>query len=217
VERIHTLIGGSLGGQVALEWSYLLGDKLEHSIIIAANAKSTPWIIGFNEAQRMAIQADCTWGENTPQAGYSGLKAARAIGMLTYRHPEVFEKTQSDIDGKTDDFKVSSYLQYQGKKLADRFHAYSYWVLTKSMDSHDLGRGRGGLDAALRQIKAKVLAIGIDSDQLFRKEESLFIGQNAPNGAYAEISSPYGHDAFLIEYDQLQYILKSFYLNTHEQ
>jgi homoserine O-acetyltransferase/O-succinyltransferase len=217
IEKINTLVGGSLGGQVALEWAHTLGSKLDHSIIIAANAKATPWIIGFNEAQRMAIQADCTWGEDFPDAGKSGLKAARAIGMLTYRHPDTFQQTQSDSEEKLDNFKVSSYLQYQGNKLSDRFNALSYWVLTKAMDSHDLGRGRGGTEKAIKEIHAKVLAIGIGSDQLFRKEESQYISQYAQQGVYAEITSAYGHDAFLIEYDQLQYILKSFYLINNEQ
>ncbi|MBS9525171.1 homoserine O-acetyltransferase [Litoribacter ruber] len=214
VEHIHTLVGGSLGGQVALEWTYQLGSRLDYSIIIAANAKSTPWIRGFNEAQRMAIQADCTWGEEIAEAGKSGLRAARAIGMLTYRHPDTFQQSQDDMEEKLDNYKVSSYLQYQGKKLADRFHALSYWVLTKAMDSHDLGRGRGGTERALQGIKAKMLTVGIDTDQLFRKEESQYISENCLDGKYSEISSSYGHDAFLIEYEQLHYILKSFYLYT---
>jgi len=216
VHQIHTLIGGSLGGQVALEWTYTLGTKLKNSIIVAANAKSTPWIIGFNEAQRMAISADCTWGEHHPEAGKAGIKTARAIGMLTYRHPLAFIETQKDNEEKLDNFKVSSYLRYQGEKLSQRFNALSYWVLTKAMDSHDVGRGRGGLEKALGEISAKVLAIGIDTDELFRKEESQLISNYCKKGVYSEIKSPYGHDAFLIEYEQLKYVLKSFYLTNND-
>lgn len=214
IEKIHTLIGGSLGGQVAMEWSFTLGTKLKNSIIVAANAKATPWIVGFNEAQRMAISSDCTWGEEHPEAGKSGLKTARAIGMLTYRHPLSFAETQKEVEEKLDNFKVSSYLQYQGDKLSLRFNALSYWVLTKAMDSHDLGRGRGGLEKALSTISAKVLAIGVDTDQLFKNTESQFISNHVKNGVYSEIKSIYGHDAFLIEYEQLKYILKSFYLTN---
>lgn len=216
IENIHTLIGGSLGGQVAIEWTYTLGQKLKNSIIVAANAKSTPWIVGFNEAQRMAISSDCSWGEEHPEAGKSGLKTARAIGMLTYRHPNSFAETQKEAEEKLDNFKVSSYLQYQGDKLSLRFNALSYWVLTKAMDSHDVGRGRGGAEAALGEISAKVLAIGVDTDQLFRNTESQFISKYVKNGVYSEINSIYGHDAFLIEYEQLIYILKSFYLTSNE-
>nr|MBI1229700.1 homoserine O-acetyltransferase [Cytophagales bacterium] len=214
-DTIHTLIGGSLGGQVALEWAYLLQEKLKHAVILASNAKASPWIIGFNEAQRMAIAADATWGQKTPEAGEKGLEAARAIGMLSYRHPMTFIQNQAETEEKTDNFKISSYLRYQGKKLANRFNALSYWVLSKAMDSHDVGRNRGGTANALASIPCKVLSIGVDSDVLFVCEESRFISQQVPKGTYREIHSIYGHDAFLIEYEQLNYILRSFYLENN--
>jgi homoserine O-acetyltransferase len=212
ITQIHTLIGGSLGGQVALEWAYLLESKIKNTVILAANAKTSPWTIGFNETQRMAIEADGTWGSNDPNAGKKGLEAARAMAMMSYRHPEDFALKQSDQAEKLDNFRISSYLRYQGHKLANRFNAFSYWVLSKTMDSHDIGRGRGGTAFALSQIQSRVLAIGVDRDLLFFKEESQFIAQNAKKGSYREIKSSYGHDAFLIEYGQLEYILSSFYL-----
>lgn len=212
IHSIDTVIGGSLGGQVALEWAYTLGSKLSHAIILASNAKASPWIIGFNETQRMAIETDCTWGQQHPEAGKKGLEAARAIGMLSYRHPETFLQSQNDLGENKDNFKISSYLRYQGLKLANRFNALSYWILSKAMDSHNLGRGRGGAENALSEIKAKVLSIGVDTDVLFTPAESQFIGKHAHHGTYREINSIYGHDAFLIEYPQMNYILKSFYL-----
>ncbi|WP_155907238.1 homoserine O-acetyltransferase family protein [Lunatimonas lonarensis] len=212
--KIHTLIGGSLGGQVALEWAYTLQRRLKHAIIVASNAKASPWIIGFNESQRMAIESDSTWGQRSTDAGKRGLEAARAIGMLSYRHPQTFIHSQSDTEEKRDNFRISSYLRYQGKKLANRFNAFSYWVLSKAMDSHDVGRGRGGTVKALSQIPCKVLAVGVDSDVLFTSEESRFISRNVPNGNYREIHSIYGHDAFLIEFEQLNYILTSFFLEN---
>jgi homoserine O-acetyltransferase len=211
VEKIHTLIGGSLGGQVALEWAYLLKENAENAVILASNAKTSPWTIAFNETQRMAIASDNTWGEPTPEAGKKGLEAARAIAMISYRHPNDFALKQSDKDEKVDNFSISSYLRYQGQKLAKRFNAYSYWVLSKAMDSHDVGRGRGGTENALSHIKAKILAIGVNTDLLFFKEESEFIAEHARNGSFREIVSSYGHDAFLIEYHQLELILSSFY------
>jgi homoserine O-acetyltransferase len=212
ITEINTVIGGSLGGQVALEWAHLLQNKVKNTIILASNPKTSPWTIGFNETQRMAIEADSTWGENQPDAGKKGLEAARAIAMLSYRHPEDFALKQSDKEEKLDNFRISSYLRYQGQKLANRFNAFSYWVLSKAMDSHDIGRGRGGIEKALSEIPSKVLTIGVDSDLLFLKEESLFIAKHVQRGSYHEIHSSYGHDAFLIEYGQLQYILKGFYL-----
>ncbi len=212
INKIHTLIGGSLGGQVALEWAYTLGEKVKNTIILASNAKATPWIIGFNESQRMAIEADASWGEKHPDAGKKGLEAARAIAMISYRHPKDFELKQSENVDKFDNFRISSYLRYQGQKLANRFNAFSYWVLSKAMDSHDIGRGRGGYEKALSEIKCRILAIGVDKDILFLKEESQLIANCTKKGSYKEIHSTLGHDAFLIEYEQLQYNLRSFYL-----
>ncbi|WPR77077.1 alpha/beta fold hydrolase [Algoriphagus sp. NG3] len=212
IDSIHTLIGGSLGGQVGLEWAYMLGGKLKNAVILASTSKTRPWVIGFNETQRMAIESDCTWGELNETAGQKGLETARAIAMLTYRHPLDLAAKQVDCENELDNYRASSYLRYQGKKLANRFNALSYWTLTKTMDSHDLGRNRGGLTEALSKIEANVLAIGVDTDLLFLPEESQFISQHVKKGTYKEITATAGHDAFLIEYEQLSYILKSFYL-----
>ena len=211
LEQIHTLIGGSLGGQVALEWAFLLGSKLANAIVIAATAKTSPWVIGFNEAQRMAIAADTSWGQGHPDAGKNGLEAARAIAMLSYRNPLDLNAKQQESTEKLDGFLASSYLNYQGAKLAKRFQAFSYWTLTKSMDSHDMGRSRGGLESALNGIYARVFAIGVNSDLLFLTEESKFISKMVPSGQYGEIISTTGHDAFLIEFQQLSRLIQKFY------
>jgi homoserine O-acetyltransferase len=105
-------------------------------------------------AQRLAIEADASWKDLSPVAGKKGLKAARAIGILTYRNYGILAQKQSDPDTeKLDNYKASSYVNYQGDKLVNRFSAYSYWLLTKAMDSHHLARGRGGkLEPILRNI-----------------------------------------------------------------
>ena len=211
IEQIHTLIGGSLGGQVALEWAFILGTKLQHAIIIASTAKTSPWVIGFNEAQRMAIAADSTWGQNHQDAGKKGLEAARAVAMLSYRNPSDINTKQQEKEEKLDGFLAASYLRYQGAKLANRFQAFSYWTLTKAMDSHDIGRGRGGVEAALIAIQARVLAVGVNSDLLFLAEEARFLSQAVTSGSYGEIVSTAGHDAFLIEFGQLSKLIESFY------
>ena len=216
IDQIHTLIGGSLGGQVGLEWAVTLGQKLKNAVILASTSKTSPWVIGFNETQRMAIASDCTWGERHELAGIKGLETARAIAMLSYRHPEDLGIKQSEKEEKLDGFRAASYLRYQGQKLAKRFNALSYWTLSKAMDSHDLGRNRGGASAALKSIEAKILAIGVDSDLLFLPAESQFISQQAKRGTYKEIQSTAGHDAFLIEFEQLAYFLKSYYLELKD-
>lgn len=212
IEEIHTLIGGSLGGQIVLEWAYTLGKKLKNAVVLASTAKTSPWVIGFNETQRMAIESDCTWGDLDPKAGSKGLETARAIAMLSYRHPDDLKRKQSDPEEKLDGFRSSSYLRYQGQKLAKRFNALSYWTLSKAMDSHDLGRKRGGSDQALASISAKVLSVGVDKDLLFLPSESQYISQKVQHGTYKEIISTAGHDAFLIEFEQLASFLQSFYL-----
>lgn len=212
INKIQTLIGGSLGGQVSLEWALTLGQRLVNVVILASTGKTSPWVIGFNETQRMAIESDCTWGERHESAGMKGMETARAIAMLTYRHPKDLLIKQAENEEKLDGYRASSYLRYQGKKLSKRFNALSYWTLSKAMDSHDLGRSRGGLLAALGKIEAKVLAIGVDSDLLFLPHECRFISQNVKQGTYREINSTAGHDAFLIEFEQLTQFLESFYL-----
>ena len=212
ITQINTLIGGSLGGQVGLEWAIILGGKLSNAIILASTAKSSPWVIGFNETQRMAIESDCSWGNEDENAGKKGLETARAIAMLSYRHPEDISRKQQETDSKLDNFKAASYLRYQGRKLSNRFNALSYWTLSKTMDSHDLSRKRESLESALHEIEANVLTVGVDSDLLFLASESQFISKNVKRGTYKEIHSTAGHDAFLIEFEQLVYILKSFYL-----
>lgn len=212
IEEIHTLIGGSLGGQVVLEWAYTLGERLKNAVVLASTSKTSPWVIGFNETQRMAIESDCTWGDLDPKAGSKGLETARAIAMLSYRHPDDLKRKQSDSEEKLDGFRAASYVRYQGQKLTKRFNALSYWTLSKAMDSHDLGRKRGGSDQALSSISAKVLSVGVDKDLLFLPSESQYISQKVQRGTYKEIISTAGHDAFLIEFEQLSHFLQSFYL-----
>jgi homoserine O-acetyltransferase/O-succinyltransferase len=212
IDRIHTLLGGSLGGQQVLEWGIACPDVFEHIIPIACNAFHSPWGIAFNEAQRMAIEADPSWKENDLRAGSEGLKAARAIGMISYRFYETFNQTQAEkTDNKIDEFRAATYQRYQGQKLVNRFNTFSYWRFTKMMDSHNVGRNRASVKESLNGITARTLVIGIDTDLLFPVIEQRFLADNIPNAQYQEITSLYGHDGFLVEFDQLDSMLKQFY------
>jgi homoserine O-acetyltransferase len=211
IEQINTLIGGSLGGQQALEWAIFQPDVVQNLIIVATNAQHSPWGIAFNEAQRMAIAADNTWKENDPRAGVEGLKAARAIGMISYRAYRGFEETQSEKNAESiDDFRASSYQRYQGQKLANRFNAFTYWILSKAMDSHHVGRGRKSIESALQSIKAETLVMGIESDILFPIAEQKLLASTIPGAQFEKIDSSFGHDGFLVEIDQFKKILKKF-------
>ena len=209
---INTIIGGSLGGQHALEWIIYQPEVFQHAILIACNAVHSPWGIAFNEAQRMAIEADTSWSNNDERAGLEGLKAARAMAILSYRHYSSFAKTQQEKNTELlDDFRASSYQRYQGEKLSRRFNAFSYWTFSKMMDSHNVGRGRGTAEQALKQIKSKTLVISVDNDLLFPVAEQEFLQRYIPSAALTIISSTHGHDGFLIESDQLEKTINQFF------
>lgn len=212
IEKIHTVIGASLGGQQALEWAVQQPDAIQNLVAIACNATHSPWGIAFNEAQRLAIEADPTWKQDDDRAGLDGLKAARAIALLSYRHYEGFELAQGEnTDQKLDQYKAASYQRYQGEKLSRRFNAFTYWTLSKMMDNHNVGRGWPSIEHALNQIRSKTLLIGIDSDLLFPVTEQMFLQKHIPSAELSILSSAYGHDGFLVEYKQLKNSIAKFY------
>jgi homoserine O-acetyltransferase len=188
-----------------LEWAIMEPTIFERLFLIATSPSESAWGVAVHTAQRLAIEADSTWQNAAPDAGAKGLKAARAIGMLTYRNYQTFQEKQTDPDPeKIDHFKASSYLNYQGDKLVKRFNAYSYWLLTKSMDSHHLARKRGGdLIQTLGIIHQPTLIIGILGDILCPVDEQRFMAAHLPDAQLIEIESAYGHDGFIIETEQI--------------
>lgn len=212
LENIHTLVGGSMGGMQALEWSIINPNVSENLIILASNAKHSPWGIGFNQSQRMCIECDPTWKDDSTEAGKNGLKAARSVALLSYRNYDAYWHTQSETDiEKTSHYKAISYQEYQGEKLISRFNCASYYMLTKAMDSHQVGRGRGSVESALQKIKAHTLVIGITSDLLFPISEQKFIADKIEGATFEEIDSFYGHDGFLIETKTITELIDRFY------
>lgn len=212
IEKIHTVIGGSLGGQQAIEWSIMEPDRIKHLIAVATSALASPWGIAFRESQRMALETDETFRTESPDAGQKGLKTARAIALLSYRNYNTYRQSQSEeTDEKTDDFRASSYQNYQGEKLVNRFNAHVYWSLSKAMDTHNVGRKRKSVTAALAQVKAKTLVIGITSDLLFPVNEQAFLAKHISGAMFREINSLYGHDGFLLETKQLTETINEFY------
>ncbi|GAA3923716.1 homoserine O-acetyltransferase family protein [Hymenobacter algoricola] len=213
--KIHTLIGGSLGGQQALEWAVQQPAVFDHLVLLATSAQHSPWGIAFNEAQRLAIFADPTYFSATPDGGKAGLQAARAVALLSYRSYDAYAGSQAEPDGeRLTDFRASSYQQYQGAKLVARFDAYSYVALSRAMDSHNVGRGRGGVETALRHIRARTLVIGISSDVLFPPAEQQLLARHIGGARYAEMASGFGHDGFLIETAQITHLLERFYVQS---
>jgi homoserine O-acetyltransferase len=220
IERWALVVGGSMGGMHALEWAVTYPDRVARLAVIAAPPMSTADQIALNSVQLEAITTDPLFRgghyyEAAPGDGpHQGLALARRMALLNYRSAselnERFVRTwQSDISplGAGGRFAVESYLDFHGNKFTRRFDANSYRTLVGAMNSHDIGRDRGGVAAALARVTARTLVVGIDSDRLFslpgQREIAAHISGNIDGTQPAVISSPFGHDAFLIENDAI--------------
>jgi homoserine O-acetyltransferase len=219
VKRLATVCGSSLGGMQVLEWAIMYPDFCETVIPISLAAKQSAWCIGLNTAARAAIMSDPVWNDGIyTEQPMNGLAVARMVGMLSYRSAEELEqrfgrrRQDSSLDQFAPDnfFEVESYLHHQGQKLGKRFDANTYIYLSRATDSHDVTRDRAPLPEVLGGIKARTLCIGISSDLRYPAREQKEIVRHCRNARYTEINSIHGHDAFLIEFDQLNAIIKEF-------
>ncbi len=212
IEKIDLLIGASVGGYQSLEWAAMESHLIDHLILIACNERITPWQTAFNESQRMAIEADSDFmQQKSLDAGVLGLRAARTMALISYRSYEGYNMTQSEDD--PDNYratKAASYQRYQGKKLSDRFNAYAYYCMTFMLDTHNIGRNRGGIDKVLSEIQSKTLLLAIDSDILFPPAELQSLAARIPGAKYCSVSSAFGHDGFLIESEALEAEINTF-------
>jgi len=229
VNQIQFVLGGSLGGMQALEWGFLEGSDWVKSVVaIACGAKHTAWQIAISEVQRGAILRDPTW-ENGQGQAHNGLGIARQIAMISYRSHNAYESkfgrkltkssdfedvNQAIVKGVTPTFDVEGYLQYQDSKFRSRFDAASYVACTRKMDTHDVGRGRGGIETALGSLTQPTLVIGFDGDLLYPMKEQLELAHHIPNSTMKEMTSDAGHDAFLLEYDAIQNACESFFVEN---
>ncbi|HEX2628365.1 MAG TPA: homoserine O-acetyltransferase [Chitinophagaceae bacterium] len=215
IKKIFIGLGGSTGGMQLLEWAIEEPALFEHIVPIATNAALSPWAVAFNASQRMAIEADESWLEKRPDAGQKGLSAARSIALLSYRSFNGYDITQPRDKAfvplhKEATYAADNYQRYQGLKLVNRFNVISYYRLSQAMDSHDVGRNRGSVEEALKQIKARTLVIGIKSDVLYPITEQEYLQQHIPHAELLSIASDFGHDGFLLEYEKIETALKQF-------
>ncbi len=208
IEKIHVAIGGSFGGNQVLEFGYSFKGEIDNLIMIASSAKESAWSQAIHESQRLAIQADQTFGE--PSGGQAGLKAARGIALLTYRTSAAYISNQSDTDDKVDDYKAASYIRYQGDKLVKRFNALSFYYLSKCLDTHHIGRGRGGEQKALSEVVIRTLTIGFTSDMLIPSNLTNDMAEQMPNATFKPLDSGVGHDGFLVETEKLTKVISEF-------
>lgn len=215
ITSIFLALGGSTGGMQLLEWAIEEPRLFQYIVPIATNAVLSPWGIAFNASQRMAIEADASWLLREQDAGQKGLAAARSIALLSYRHYNGYAITQPRDKafmpiGAETNYAADNYQRYQGLKLVNRFNAVCYYRLTQTMDSHDVSRGRGSLQAALEKIEAQTLVIGIQSDVLYPIEEQEFLAKTIRNAGLLSIASDFGHDGFLLEYEKIEAALNKF-------
>ena len=212
IKQVKMLIGSSVGGFQVSEWLVLDPKFATKAVILASASKADAWTIAFNESQRMAIDADPTYGEPSAYCAEKGLAAARSIALLSYRGRDAYMKTQSESieDYEIKNFKASSYQRYQGSKLVNRFNAYSYYRLTEIIDSHNLARGRESMENALNKIEAEVVIIAISSDILFPISAHDDFCNYIRKSSIHIIESDFGHDGFLIEYEKLNKIIINF-------
>jgi homoserine O-acetyltransferase/O-succinyltransferase len=216
VKKLACVAGGSLGGMQVLEWGVCYPQMVERLIAIAVSGRLSPIGIAFNQAGRRAVINDPLWRQGEYYGGdlpRAGLSLARLIATITYRSYESFESRFGRTLQKAgdenqlslrDQFVVESYLEYQGEKLTHRFDPNAYLYLSKAMDLHDLGRGFTSFRAALERIKGKVFLMGISSDILFYPQEvrglAVEMRRCGVDARYEELTSPHGHDSFLIEF-----------------
>ena len=210
IKKIDLMVGGSIGGFQSVEWTIMEPEIIEKALFIACSPRVTPWLTAWEESQRMALEADPTFRECASlKGGEAGLQCARSIALISYRSYEGYNATQGEKDEDcifAD--RAGSYQRYQGRKLSDRFDAYSYYYLSDSVNSNNVGRGRGGVGKALQSIKSECTVVGIDSDRLFPVEEQKYLAANIQKAVYHEITSKFGHDGFLLENDQLTEIIR---------
>jgi len=226
IEKLLCVAGGSLGGMQVMEWAISYPDRVCSSMVIASTARQSPQAIAFDAVGRNAITSDTEWNsgdyhlKNKQPA--KGLSIARMIGHITYLSDEsMHEKFGRRLQEKveygydfTHDFQIESYLAYKGSQFVQRFDANSYLYITKALDYFDLVQKHGSLKNAFANVKAKFLIISFSSDWLYPPYQSKEIVRalldNGKQITYCEIQSSYGHDAFLLEVDEMTKIITNY-------
>lgn len=225
INQLLCVVGGSMGGMQVLQWVVSYPDRVRLAIPIATTSKLSAQAIAFDEVGRQAIQSDPHWkegdyyGKPIPRRG---LAIARMIGHITYlSERSMHQKFGRKLQDKTEygynflaDFQVESYLQYKGDNFVNRFDANSYLYISKAMDYFDLAQPYGTLEQAFSGVKAKFLVISFSSDWLFpsyqSKEIVSALRRVGAQAIYTEIQTDYGHDAFLLESEQLSSLITNF-------
>lgn len=225
IEKLLAVVGGSMGGMQVLQWAVSYPDIVKKIVPIATTARSSPQQIAFNEVGRQSILSDPNWNHGnyyeSDKIPKNGLAVARMVAHITYLSDEsMYLKFGRDLQDKDEvtydlgmDFQVESYLHHQGESFVKRFDANSYLYITKAVDLFDLSTDHSLIEG-LKNIKSKVKVISVDSDWLYPLEQGMEIvtslNANNVDVSFSELKSSYGHDAFLLEQSQLDYIISRF-------
>jgi homoserine O-acetyltransferase len=225
ITRLLSVAGGSMGGMQVLEWAVRYPESVASAIPIASTARHSAQQIAFNEVARQAIMADPDWsggdyyGHKPPARG---LSVARMVGHITYMSDESMrQKFGRRLREDNGIFEVESYLRYRGSQFVDRFDANSYLYITKAMDMFDLANGAQSLVPVLAKSRTRYLVISFTSDWLYPSYQSLEIvnalRRRNQDVAYIELTSNYGHDAFLVEVDEQTELIRGFLTRTMKE
>ena len=227
IHQWAAVVGGSLGGMQALQWSISYPDRLRHAIVIASAAKLSAQNIGFNDVARQAIRTDPEFHDGDyyqhNESPSRGLRVARMLGHITYLSDDLLaDKFGRDLRQKakfdyefTPEFEVESYLRYQGDRFVKRFDANTYLLMTKALDYFDpAAEYNHKLADALAGVKADFLVVSFSSDWRFSIERSREIVRalqtNKLNVSYAEVEAPQGHDSFLFDLEDYTSVLRAY-------
>ena len=222
IQKLRMVLGGSMGGMQAIEWAHQYPKMVESCVPIASTAQVSALAIAFDTVARHAIMNDPSYVNRSSETPCSGLSTARMLGHITYLSEILMrQKFGRDLQDKADysysmdyDFKVESYLHYQGNKFIKKFDPDSYLRLTKAVSYFDIANGFSSLSDALKDAESRFLVISITSDWLYTSEQSKelvhHLMQLNKDVSYIEIDSDYGHDSFLVDTKRLEQSLSVF-------
>lgn len=206
INKVKALAGGSLGGMQVLEWGLLYPDQMDELYMLAATPYLTDYGIAFNRIGIAAIESDPNWenGNYKSSSDVKGFEVARMAGMITYRSDDLFSSryNREKINNRGDKplYQIESYLNYQGKKIGERFDVNSYLYLLYAMNDHDIGEGRGGWENAVKEYQVPLITISFEKDLIYPPPMIEGLSEKVPKSTYYNIPTQYGHDGFLTEF-----------------
>lgn len=212
IERLYTVIGGSLGGMRVLEWGVMYPDAMDLLIPIAVTPSLSAYGIAFNYIGLHAIETDEGYanGQYEHASNIKGFETARIAGMVTYRSDQLFNGRFARNTSEEGRYEIESYLDHMGKKISNHFDPNSYCTLLRALNTHDIGRGRGGITEAAKKIKAKTVLLGFTHDLIYPPETIRSFAGLIPNASFCLINTKYGHDGFLTEFDKWGRLVRQF-------